>query len=589
MTIDASAVARVLGIETTYKDLREGAVLYLPQRIAVIAQGATDAAYGSTKFAARTAGEVGSKVGYGSPAHLAMLQLQPINGDGVGTVPVTVYPLQQAAGATEATGDITALGTQTRAASYRVKVGGIRSSSFTIPVGASVSDILGSVMVAIQSVLEMPVTVLPTYGAAASTPGTNTGNGTVTALSVVGTPRPGSYKLAVTGAISDGGKFVLSDPDGIAVSSVTLTPAPGGTTEVDAAGLQFTVTDGTTDFVVGDNFTIEVPATKLDLTSKWKGSSANAIRLSVEGESYGVSFAFTQPSGGAGNPSVASALGQIVDVWETLILNGLDVTDTEALDELATFGEQRWGELVRKPFVSFVGTTAAAVAEATAVSAGRRTDRVNAQIVSPGAEDLPVVVAARALARIARIANNNPPRDYGSQRLTGLTPGPDGAQWDYRTRDMAVKNGSSTIEIKDGIVCLSDVVTFYRPTGEEPPGFRYVCDIVKLQNIIFNLSLIFENEDWDGAPLVPNDQPVVNYAARKPKDAVAAANALIDSLGLYAFLSDPASAKKKTTASINAMNPKRLDLRLIVQLSGNTVQKGIELGFGFYFGASAAA
>ena len=36
MAVDQSAIARVVGIETKFQDLRGGRVLYLPQQIAVI-------------------------------------------------------------------------------------------------------------------------------------------------------------------------------------------------------------------------------------------------------------------------------------------------------------------------------------------------------------------------------------------------------------------------------------------------------------------------------------------------------------------------------------------------------------------------
>ena len=112
-------------------------------------------------------------------------------------------------------------------------------------------------------------------------------------------------------------------------------------------------------------------------------------------------------------------------------------------------------------------------------------------MVAPGSNDLPFVVAARELARVLPVANENPPRDYGSQDASGLTPGTDGEQWDFLERDTAVKAGSSTIEVKDGVINLSDTVTFFHPTGDPTPAFRFVVDIVKLQNIIFNLDLIF--------------------------------------------------------------------------------------------------
>ena len=588
MPIDASAVARVLGIETKYEDLRAGGVLYMPQRIAVLAQGSSDAVYSTAKFTAQSAAHVGGKVGYGSPAHLIALQLLPPNGDGVGLIPVDFYPLAQAGGSTAAVGTITPSGTQTKAATYVAKIGNVRSLPFTIPVGASVSHILGQIQNALQSVLEMPVNVALTYGVVTSTPGTNTGNGTVTTLSITGAPRSGAYKLTLITAVADGGVFRLTDPDGNVISNaITMTPGAGGTTVINVAGIQFTITDGATNFVVGDSFTITVPATVATLTTKWKGASANAAKIVIEGDAYGVTFAIVQPTGGAGNPTLTAALTQFGNVWESLVLNALNISDTAALDEIQTIGEGRWGALTRKPFVCFTGNTAADVADATAVSSLRRTDRINAQLVSPGSYDLPFVVAARQLARIAALANNNPPCDYGSLRATGLTPGDDSVQWNALQRDQAVKLGSSTIEVKDGVVNVSDVVTFYRPTGEEPPGYRHVCDIVKLQNILFNLALRFENEKYDGAPMIPDSQPTVNPRAKKPRMIIAEANALVDNLGLHAIISDPAGTKKKTTCAIDSMNPKRWNLKLKPALSGNSNVKDVELAFGFYFGTSA--
>lgn len=496
MTIDASAVARVLGITTTFQDLRAGGVLFLPQRIAVFAQGTTAAAYALTKFVATSAGAVGTKLGFGSPAHLIARELFPVNGDGVGSVPVTFYPLDDAGSSAPSVGDVTPSGSQTTAASYKVRIGGIESASFVIPIGASVADVTAAMTAAINAVLEMPM-------------------------------------LAV---------------------------------------------DGTT---------------VVDLTAKWAGLSANDLVVEVIGDvSLGTAFALTQPVGGLIDPDAAqlqAALAQVGDVWETMAINALEANNTTALGEFDTFGEGRWGALVRKPLLVFRGNTEATVATAIAVTDVRKADRTNCQLVAPGSPNLPAVVAARQVARIAVLANNNPPHDYGSQRATGILPGLDSQQWDFAERDQAVKGGSSTVEVKDGIVNISDVVTSYKPDGEAVPAYRFVVDIVKLQQIIFNLNLIFANTDWDGAPLIPDDQPTVNPTAKKPKMAKAEVNAMIDSLGGQAIISDPATAKKQTTAVIDSQNPKRLNVGLTVQLSGNTNIVDVDLNFGFFFGTPAVA
>ena len=287
------------------------------------------------------------------------------------------------------------------------------------------------------------------------------------------------------------------------------------------------------------------------------------------------------------NPDVQDALDQIGDVWETMLVNCMDIADTTTLDLYSTFGEGRWGALVRKPLIVFSGETEPTLATAIALPDARPTDRTNVQLVAPGSDDLPFVVAARQVARIAVTANNNPPRDYGSLDASGLTPGTDGEQWNYLQRDTAVKAGSSTVEVKDGVVNISDVITMYHPAGDPTPAYRFVVDIVKLQNIIFNLDLIFATADWDGAPLLPDNQPTVNRSAKKPKMARAAAATLADNLALNAIISDPAFTKDNTLAEIDSGNPKRLNMVMPVKLSGNVNITSITLEFGFFFGTQA--
>lgn len=591
MGIDVSAVARAVGIETVFKDARGGSVLFLPQRIAVIAQGTTAATFSTTKFQATSAGAVGAALGYGSPAHLIARQLFPSNGDGVGTIPVTFYPLDDHASGAVAAGDITPSGTQTEAASYRVVVNNILSEAFTVAASASVTARCKAAGDAVEAVLEMPVSVTYDYDTITASALTGTGNGTLTSLSAVGNPVPGAWTLTVNTAVANGGVWTLVNPNGVTVStSVTQTVGAGTATVITnpgSSGLQFTITDGSTDFGLGASFTITVPATALNLTSKWKGVSANDLYIEVTGEDLGTTWTITQPTGGLNNPTVDAALAQIGNVWESMVLNALNISDTTALNTYQTFGDGRWGTLVKKPLVVFTGNTETTVAAATAVSSTRRTDKVNAQLVAPGSLDLPFVVAARQLARIAKVANNNPPKGYGAQRATGLTPGNDGDQWDYAARDQAIKLGSSTIEVVDGVVTIGDVVTFYRPTGEDPPAFRYVVDIVRLQTCIYNLDQEFSKEEWASAPLIPDGQPTVNPDARTPSSAKAAACAIVQSLGDNAIISDPKTAKANTTAGINVMNPNRLDLVVPVQLSGNSNIKDILLQFSFYFGQAA--
>jgi phage tail sheath gpL-like len=594
MGVDASAVARVIGIATTFVDLRQGSAQFLPQRIAVFVQGQSGVTYSSTKFQALSAGSVGQKMGYKSQAYLTLRELMPTDGrPGVGTIPVTVYPLQEGASAAAAAGDVTPSGTPTVAGSYRLRAGGIKTPAFVVPAGALTGANLAAALKnmgdAANSVLEFPMTVTYTYGAVTASALTGTGNGTITVLSVTGAPAPGVYRLKVSTAVVNGGVWTLTDPAGVVISSsLTMTPGAGGATVLTAGGIQFTLTDGSTDFGLNAYFDITVPATKINLTAAWKAANTNGIVIEILPESdNGTTFAITQPVGGLVNPDPTTAIAQMGNVWETLVLNAQNIDDTTTLDAFMNFGEGRWGTTVHKPLVVFTGNTIADPTLATAVANARGTDRVNCQLVAPGSPELPFMVAARELVPIAVTANNSPPTNYTARQATGVIPGTDGVQWDQPTRDFAVKRGSSTIAVSDGVVQLSDVMTMYKPTGENPPAYRYVVDIIKEMNVIYNIALIFARSDWAGAPLVADAQPTTLPEAKKPKMAVAEVAALFDSLGLNAILANSADAKKTIRAVIDSQNPKRLNISYTTAISGNVQIVNVENQWGFYYGTAA--
>lgn len=588
MGVDASAVASTLGITTSYEDTREGQAKFLPQAVALFVQGQTGVTYSSEKWRATSANATGARYGYSCPAYLAVRELLPKDGDGVGSIPIYIFPLSNAGGSSAAVGNVTPSGTATKQAQYRVKIAGMVGQWFSLPAGAvNVSDACRKLRESIESILGSPVIPTNTYGTVTASPdGGNAGNGTVTTLSATGTPLPGAWTLECMAAATDAGTFKLVDPNGSVVdSSVEVTGAPQA-----VAGITFTLTDGANDFEVGDKFTITVPATNVVLTSGWQGASANDIYVEVEqSEAVGLTFALTQPTGGAVNPTVDAALALVGEQWISLALNGLNHDDTTALDAFQTFGDARWDTLTHKPLVVFTGNTDADVGDASAVSSGRTSDKVNSLLVAPGSPNLPFVVAARQLARIAKVANNNPAVDYNAQKATGLTPGSDEVQWPWAVRDQANKAGCSTIQVKDGVVEIADVVTFYRPMGEDPPAYADVVDIVKLQQVIYNIAQRFDAPEWAAAPLVPDDEPVRNVAARKPKHAKAEVADIIDGLADEAIVVDREASKKATTAVISSTNPKRLDVGVRVKLSGNTKIKDVDLRFSFFFGTKPLA
>lgn len=98
--------------------------------------------------------------------------------------------------------------------------------------------------------------------ASAAKSGGNTGNGTfVLDATTPIQPRAieGVYTLRCITAVTNGGVFRLENPNGVVLGDYTITPGAGGTVTV-SEHIKGVLTDGGTDFVVGDGFDITISA-----------------------------------------------------------------------------------------------------------------------------------------------------------------------------------------------------------------------------------------------------------------------------------------------------------------------------------------
>ena len=222
-----------------------------------------------------------------------------------------------------------------------------------------------------------------------------------------------------------------------------------------------------------------------------------------------------------------------------------------------------------------------------AIGDARATQRTNVIVPAPGSRNLPLEIAAAWVARVALSANNRPARDFARLTLPGINPGLDSQQFSHTQRDQLVKAGISTSIVRDGVVEISDTVTTNHPTGVPNPGYRFQKSITKLSNVIYNVALIFNTITWDGAPLIPDDQPTTDPDAKRPKDAIGVLSTLANNLGLRAIISDVPFTLENMASQISSTNPDRLDTVYPVKVSGNVNVQSIDLNFGFFFGEQA--
>lgn len=477
--ISTSAQARTFGVKTEYRSTRNGALSALPVRIAVFGLPSSGVEFKKERVQLTTATAVGEAFGYGSQLHIAATHLLPSQ------VPVTFYPLTALEGGTFSEATVEFNETCDVAGAINITIGGISALTVGASVGDTASQIAAKCVIAINSVLQMPVT-----------------------------------------AQNSGGMVTL--------------------------------------------------------TSKFTGNSMNGASFVVDVLAGGTTASVEPFTGGSGSPIIDEDLASMGETWETIVVT-CHTGDT-TYDALQTAGDLRWGAMVNKPFVAFSGNNNGDITEASKQPIKRAYDKVNCVISAPNCPNLPFAIAAAAAAAVAESADADPARDYGHILLKTLTAPDSTDSWDWATRDQAVKLGLATTHVRDGVITLSDIITCYHPAASTEFEWRYVCDFMKLCTITYNIDKLFNNAEWDGAPLIPDHQATTNRNAKKPKMAVAEVCSMIDNLGNAAVISDPDFSKAGTMAEIDQSNSKRLNLYVPTKLSGNVNIFSADLDFSFYVG-----
>lgn len=136
----------------------------LPQRIAIFAEANTDnqVTLDTDGYQITSAQEAGSRYGYGSPIYLIARILLPLNGGGVGGVPVIVYPQEEVAGATAKILEITPSGIATANGTHTLIIAGRENLdgefyNINIVSGDGAEEITAKISDAINNILGSPV------------------------------------------------------------------------------------------------------------------------------------------------------------------------------------------------------------------------------------------------------------------------------------------------------------------------------------------------------------------------------------------------------------------------------------------------
>jgi phage tail sheath gpL-like len=604
--IPLASKATALAVGVSFEDFRTGAPS-LQQRLYAIGQGATLVSYLNEKFTAVSSGEVGAKVGYGSPLHLMSKKIFPPDGKGAktGAVEVTFFPLDDPAGAVAAEKTLDAVGTQTEAKTAVLRINDLRLS-FVIPKDTDNDGVLAIIKDAIDAELSSPVTTAISAGSATS--GRMITGVVTAAIAAWQAVTDGEFTVSVDGTPTNvtGLDFSLDASLADVASTIDTGLGVGATCAWNATTEKFTITSATTgesatisalstygagvgtdisgsDFMNGqvDAATV-VPGTDADniltLTTKWAGADSDDLDIEVIQDQAGMTFIIENKTSGAGVGDVDPALAAMGTVWYTMLAS--QYTDSTNIGKIADKNELLWDASVNRFFVCGLGESDRTAAEA--ISDARKTDRTNIFGVADSCPAWNFEIGARNIAEICSRANLEPNRHYTGLVLSGLTPGSDADQPEYTEQDASLKKGTSTILSKDGVLKVGDMVTFYHPDNEQPdPGYQWVVDVVKLQNIVNSVRLKFSSSDWEGMTILADDDISTKATVRRPKDVKGAYYGLTDSWVQEAWITDADFTKENMVVAQNPSARNRFDATIPVKISDSLRIQDYTIKFGF--------
>jgi len=148
----------------------------LPQRIAILAEAntANQATLNTAPQDLISAQQAGNLYGFGSPIHQIMRILKPVSGDGVGGIPIVVYPQVAAVGSAARVQTITITGSATENRTHKLLIAGrsavdAYSYEFNIVSGDTPTIIAGKISDTINAALGAPVSATSALGVVTAT------------------------------------------------------------------------------------------------------------------------------------------------------------------------------------------------------------------------------------------------------------------------------------------------------------------------------------------------------------------------------------------------------------------------------------
>lgn len=305
------------------------------------------------------------------------------------------------------------------------------------------------------------------------------------------------------------------------------------------------------------------------LTTKWKGTTSASLKSKITFDNAaGLSYSMTDETAGAGAVDISGALDQFGEQWYTIVINPYGSATFDALETFNGLPDPenptgRYSGQIFKPFVALFGSVLDDKDDIIAITdaAARRDQVTNVHCPAPKSDGFPWEAAANAAYLFARTMQDNPELDINNMAYPDMpvpSNGLIGDMADYATRDLLLKEGSSTVILKDGNYVVQDFVSTYHVDGEDPLQYNYARNLNLDWNLAYAYRLLEEIYVKDHV-MVKDNQVTSASKAIKPKEWKAILEEFFADLAVRALINEPEFSVSSLVVQVSTTNPNRFE------------------------------
>lgn len=330
------------------------------------------------------------------------------------------------------------------------------------------------------------------------------------------------------------------------------------------------------------------------VTTKWADVTAGDLTIAVDTQNTPVGLAYAvaevTPAAGDSTTNVNTSLALFQENWNTIVVNpyGKGLASTFETFNGVPGVDNPTGRYAPTVFLPFVALTGDKVSDTVAnVIASIDADEATmVQCPAPNSEGWAFEAAANACALLARQAQDRPSTTVAGRFYPDMPAPIDGnigVYGTYNNRDAIVKEGGSTVILRNGRYQVQDFVTSYHPVGQNPAQFAEVRALIQDWNVRY-VVLLAEQINVVDKTILEDDQPTTQQDTVKPKQWRAVLNQSFNDLALRAIIAEPDFSTESLQVTISTTNPNRFETFFrykrtgVAKISSTTVEAGFNFG-----------